>query len=309
MFKQLEKIDFSQISLTGIRSLVILGLLMQAPRSLEELREAFINYDIMSDSNSNDILRIDLNTLRAMGCEISRSCKKTNYKYVLEKHPFSLKISSDEIDVLRMVFKKIKNKTDIETLLEYDELFNKIAEKVLDTETKEALIGLCTMKFHNIEQVRKMNDYCKAHKILSLTYKSPTSKHDEQMNVLTEKLVFNNNKIYLYGYDINKNQSVSLLLKRILSVSSVNDGDDIYKKEPIIIKFLLKDFTIAGLNNDESIIEKNEKGYLIEGKYHNDFLAMQRILSFGPSCTVLEPNDFKNKIVETLKRIKEIYNG
>ena len=101
MLKTAEKTDLNQISLTGIRSLVLLGLLIEEPRSLEEIRESFINYKIMEEEHSNDILRIDLNTIKSMGCEISRPSPKTDFKYVLTKHPFSLKISKDEIFVLK----------------------------------------------------------------------------------------------------------------------------------------------------------------------------------------------------------------
>ena len=68
MFKLLEDTELNQISLTGTRSLVLVGLLMKAPRSLEEIRKAFIELKIMEPEHSDDILRIDLNTLRTMGC-------------------------------------------------------------------------------------------------------------------------------------------------------------------------------------------------------------------------------------------------
>ena len=192
MFKQAEKSDLSQISLTGMRSLVLLGLLIQAPRSLEEIRVAFINFNIMENSNSDDILRIDLNTLRAMGCEISRSSQKTDHKYVLIKHPYSLKLDKDEIDVLKRAFKKIKNKTDIETLILYDELFKKISTCLADSESKERVLGLCAMKSHNIERIRQFNDACKEKKILTLRYNSPVHNDKLTMEVATEKLVFKN---------------------------------------------------------------------------------------------------------------------
>ena len=41
MFKVAEKTDLNQISLTGIRALIFIGLLMNRPRSLEEIKRAF----------------------------------------------------------------------------------------------------------------------------------------------------------------------------------------------------------------------------------------------------------------------------
>ena len=55
----------------------------------------------MEDCSSSDILRIDLNTLKTMGCEISRSVRKTGYKYILTKHPFELRIEDFELNLLK----------------------------------------------------------------------------------------------------------------------------------------------------------------------------------------------------------------
>lgn len=262
----------------------------------------------MDDSNSYDILRIDLNTLRSMGRDISRSCQRTNFKYVLLKHPFSLKINSEEFEVLKKAFKKIKNNTEIDVLVKYDELFNKIAQQVADEDLKEALIGLCSLKAHNIEQIKELNAYCKAHQTLTLIYKSPSASAEEEMVVAAEKLTYKNDKIYLYGFDVNKKQSVALLVKRILSILSNKDSDENSNTIPVSVKFILKEFTVAGLEDNEKIVEKNDEGYLIEASYHNEFIAVQRILSFGSSCVVISPDEFKSKIIETLKKLKEIYD-
>ena len=83
MFKTADKSDLNQISLTGIRAIVLLGLLIVQPRTLEEIRRAFIEFNIMEESHSNDIIRIDINTIKSIGCEVSRADSKTNYQYVL----------------------------------------------------------------------------------------------------------------------------------------------------------------------------------------------------------------------------------
>ena len=41
------KTDLNQISLTGIRAITLMGLLMVAPRSMKEIREAFLEYKII----------------------------------------------------------------------------------------------------------------------------------------------------------------------------------------------------------------------------------------------------------------------
>ena len=90
MFKTADKTELNQISLTGLRALVLIGLLIAKPRSFNEIRRAFIDLKIIDEKTSNDILRIDLNTIKLMGCDISRSSAKTDFRYILTKHPFSI---------------------------------------------------------------------------------------------------------------------------------------------------------------------------------------------------------------------------
>ena len=65
--------DINQVSLTGVRGIVLLALLIDAPRSLQEIRQAYLNLKIMEPEHSDDIIRIDINTLKASGCDITRA--------------------------------------------------------------------------------------------------------------------------------------------------------------------------------------------------------------------------------------------
>ena len=309
MFKIAKKEDLCQISLTGVRSLVLLGLLMQEPRSLEEIRAKFIEYNILDETHSNDILRIDLNTLRSIGCEISRAGKKTNYKYTLLKHPFDLKITNEEINLLKRVYNKIKNNLSINALIQYDKLFKKIAEHVCDENQKQELYGISSLKHFDIDKIRELEDDCKNKRILKLIYKAPVTNKELEKEIAAEKIIYRNDKIYLLGFDLNLKENIMFHLNRIRKILSRDDGNNISYKTTTI-KFKLKDFGINGLNDDETILSGNiTEGFIIEGKYHNEFLAIQRILSFGARCTVIEPDDFKEKIIDSLKKMKEIYNG
>ena len=168
MFKLLEDIELRQISLTGTRALLMVGLLMKAPRSLEDLRKAFIDLKIMEPEHSDDILRIDLNTLRTMGCEISRSSAKTGFKYVLQKHPFSLNITEEDVLLLKKIYKKIKDNSGISLLLKYDELFKKLAFHVANDEIREKLYGISVLKYFDVEKLNVLKNDCDNNSILTL---------------------------------------------------------------------------------------------------------------------------------------------
>ena len=302
--------DLSQISLTGARSLVLLGLLMQEPRSLEDIRNKFLEFNLIEDSNSDDILRIDINTLRSMGCLISRADHRTNNKYVLLDHPFKIDINDEELSLLKRTFNKLKENTDISLLLSYDELFKKISEFVSDKDIKEKLYWITPLKNYSRDIVDKLNEACQKHKTVKILYKTPASPKETEIEIITDKVILQNNKLYLYGIDKNSKQAIYLNIRRILKFLSQSDSNDNVTVSPVTVKFLLHELGIPGLEESEKILSGDlDNGFIIEGKYHNEFFAIQRILSFGSKCIVLEPNDFKDKVIDTLKKMKEIYNG
>ena len=308
MIKVAEKTELNQISLTGIRSLVLLGLLIEAPRSLEEIRDVFTRMNVMEDSNSDDILRIDLNTLRTMGCEITRASAKTNYKYVLINHPFALNITSEEISTIRKVYKRIKDSGNLVLIFKYDELFKKLANYVNDVEVKEELYGISALKGYKINFVKELFADCKAGRQLELIYRTPEAKADVKKSVSTLKLVYQNDKLYLYGYDHLRKESVILNVKRIRAVLSRSSSNRELNVEPMHVQFFLKSFGVSEIEENENVIETQKDGVLVEGSYHNEFVAMQRILSFGSACTVSTPKDFKQKVIQKLKDMRKVYH-
>ena len=67
-------------------------------------------------------------------------------------------------------------------------------------------------------------------------------------------------------------------------------------------------FEDTEIQEGETITETSEAGFTVEGVYHNEFLAIQRILSFGSDCTVIEPEEFREKIIQKLKSMRKIYH-
>ena len=307
MFRAANKNELNQVSLTGIRAIVLLGLLMVAPRSLEEIRDTFIKFNIFEKDSSLDILRIDINTLKAIGCEISRADARTGYKYHLIKHPFDLNIDEQELILLKRAYNIVKQSSDISALLDYEDFFQKVAFLVCDTEIKEQILGISVLKHLDVSMVRDLLTDCKQKRVLNFVYKTPTSKEDSNRTVVAEKLVCKNDKIYLYGYDNDKKETSVFNIRRIKQIFSRRLEKGKESPNDFKILFYLQDFAYEEISEEESIIENNPDGYLVEGHYYNEFYAMQRILSFGQKCRVIEPMDFKDKVIQKLKEMKEIY--
>ena len=92
-------------------------------------------------------------------------------------------------------------------------------------------------------------------------------------------------------------------------VKNLCKTDEYKTAEPVTVKFFLKDFGITGLLDNEKIIGGNaSEGFVICGQYHNSFFAIQRILSFGSKCIIFEPEEFKERVIEIIKKMRDVYN-
>ena len=310
MFKIAEKTELNQISLTGVRAIVLAGLLMVQPRSLDEIRKAFIDLNIMEDDNSDDILRIDLNTLKIMGCEISRASQKTDYKYVLGKHPFAFKMNDEQLGVLKKAYNNYKNDTDIVSLIELDLLLKKIASRICDSEIKEKLLGVSALRHFDIQTVKDLLVDCNQGRTLSLMYRKTATQPEEEKEIVAQKLVFQNDKIYLHGYDLSKQDTIVLHIGRITKILARKLVKTKVETKVYKIRYELESSRYTKLQEGETIIGvKDDNTFEIEGSYANEFYAAQRVLSLGSKCVVVEPSEFKNTIVTKLKEMRKSYGN
>ncbi|MCQ2743872.1 MAG: WYL domain-containing protein [bacterium] len=302
------KTDLNQISLTGVRAITLIGLLSVEPRTFDEIREKFIKFKILDESHSDDILRIDLNTVKAIGCEISRPSRKNKFKYVLSKHPFTLYLDNNDAVILKKVMEKFKSTTNIPLLVEYDALLRKIANYVYDDDVKEAIIGASPLVHYCSDIVKDLIVDCNYNNTLTLFYKKPTNKSPTEKVLIAKKLVFISNKLYLQCYDLNKKAPVVLNIKNITEIVSRSLTKNKIETDKFKIKFLIKNFKPEILDEDEIILDEKENQAQIEGSYFNEFYAMQRVLSLGSSCTVIEPIEFRNFIISKLKEMRKLYD-
>ena len=285
----------------------MIGLLIKRPHSFDEIKNTFIDLKIMDKSHSDDIVRIDLNTIKLMGCEIERCSAKTNFKYVLTKHPFAFSIPDEELKIVKKVYNIAKQNADLNTLIEYHDMFERIAEYICDEETKETVLGISALKYYNIQEIKDLIVDSKNKATLDLFYKKPNSEKALRKQIVLQEIACKNDKIYLYGYDLNKKASTVLHLLRVESIISKTYEKHNLEKKQTVVRFILKNFDIKGLDSNEIIVGNNNNTYTVEGAYHNSFLAIQRMLSFGNKCTVLEPSEIRNDIVKKIKEMRKIY--
>lgn len=295
------------MSLTGYRTLVIFQALLESPKSNDEINQYLLNNQYIKEIFSSDTLRIYINSLRAIGCKITKANKTTNNKYILTSHPFMYDIPKSQLKALARIYKNIYDKIDINDILIIEDFVKKLLSYIDNEETKNILISGSILKNIKREILAELLQHCKKRNHIVFLYNSPRSG-EKKIELIASKLSFNSGKLYLWGDNLTHEQESYFSLDRILKIISVKIGsknEDIPKYKFIYELHNYKDSHT--LDQDERIIKKENDKLTIEITSGNYFDVMQKILSLGANCKVIAPENFKNDFINKLKNMEKIY--
>lgn len=305
----LEDIKPMLINLTGVRLLVIFSLLVESPKTAEEINDYFVKNNYPKDLFSSDTLRNDMNALRLAGCEISRADKHNDYRYNLISHPFELKIDMDFAKSLAKIYNRIYKDLKLRDLVLIEKLFNEFAKYTDSEETSEFLKGVSLIK--NIKK-DILSDLIKAQNSqgkIQFEYKSPTGKSN--IEFIVEDFEFRNKKLYIDGYSITHQNNSFLLVSKITSPITF-----FLKKEEIenaTFKVVYELRNSARINfeekDDEKVVKSAKDVLTVEFSTDNKFKLFQKILSYGANCVVISPSEIRQEVIEKLKVMREVYRN
>lgn len=296
------------ISITGYRMLFILKLLLEKGRGIDEIIDILKDNPITSKSVSKDTVRLTIKSLKSIGCEILRPSKSTNFKYVLISHPFGLKLTEKDFELLLM----LRGKYSLE--IPYDKVFilNNLYEKLVSLTNNELLIQrtLDTNPLGNIDKKilaefssKKLNG-----KKINIEYISP-EYGTENIDIIPEKITYENGKLYLSCYIFKYKTSSVLNMERIKKINSVDifpsqKVDDFFDVRYEVFGMSYMTFDVA---ENEKIIEDTKSSIVVEAKVNNEFLFVQRLLLFGSDFKIISPDFFREKLISKIKLIQKGY--
>lgn len=298
--------NIRQISSTGARALIVLVALLMSPKTYEEIKTFLIDCGLANSQYSIDTVRMDLNTLKAIGCEISKAVKSNNYKYSIIKHPFNVNITPLEVFFLKEAYKSISKTCSPETLLNYHNLFEKLANISDSEEVKETILGISLLKGLNIDLVKDLVTDEKHHNKIKIIYEVRSNK-EITYDITLEKLGLRSDKLYAFCYNHTLGKRTFLRVAKIRQILCKFFDKNSKFGLDTFVKFKLTQSYLYQLESNETIVETKPDFVIIEGRYYNDFIAMQRILSFGQDCTVLEPENIKELVITKLLEMREVY--
>ena len=295
-------------STTGYRILLILKSLIEKSRTIDELVSIVEKNSLVNKSLSKDTIRMDINTLKTAGCEITRPSKANEYKYELEKHPFILNLSEEEIEKLI----NIRNSISLELTIDEVFILNSLYKKIIELSFNEEQIEIIENTSPLINLDKKIYNELMSSKLknrkIEVKYNSP-NMGEEEFYVIPINVVYENGIAYLKCFNYKYNAISMLDISRIFKISKI-EMEKTYKPETSynVIYEVKKDITtIFEIQINEKVISETDEKFVIEAKVENEFLFIQRVMQLGTNFKIISPEFFKEKLINKIKQIQRVY--
>ncbi len=306
----LAKEHKSWISLTGYRTLFVLKLLLEKPRTIDELICELSKNKNTQKSLSKDTIRITLKTLKSAGCVFAKSSKTNSYKYEILSHPFNLYFTDDELNSLI----KLRSKTSLD--LSWQDVFalNKLYERIISlTKDKEKLeLIKSTAPLYDIDEdiLAQLSSPKLFGKKVQIKYYSPKNG-EEVFDIVVGKISYDEGKLYLHCFNYKYNANGLLNIERIREIQTV------YLSQTIEEHYLYEVvYELFGESKDnfekkdfETILSKNEEKLTVKASVNNEFCFVQRLLLFGADFKIISPDFFREKLINKIKMIQKGYEN
>ena len=303
----LEKLKPEFTNLTGVRLLVLFALLLESPKTFEEINDYFKTHNYPNNDFSIDTLRNDLKSLRDSGCIISRADKSYGNKYHMTANPFELNISTSVVKSLWKIYDKICPYLDCQELLKFDKLFHSLSIYSKNDYIAEQLQSISLLRnvdksiFKDLVKAKELN--CK------ISFKYRTANKIRKLKMLVEDIEIRSKKLYITGYCYNYNSNTFFMITKIISPIKfyLQKNETNNQTQTIIYELKNMSFRHYKETSEEIIKERTDDKIIIEYKSNNEFKMMQKILYYGDDCTVISPSTFREKIINTLKEMQKLY--
>lgn len=303
-----EKQKINAINITAYRAIKILKMLLEKPCVHQELIENLKQDEITSRSVSDDTLRATLNSLKAVGCEISRPCPANDYKYILHYHPFGLKLSEKQINILLNIRNYFLADNEWKTVIDINDLYDKIAEMTMDEKIKDLF-------YHSkpfIKIRKEIIEYLKNGKLENkevIIHYFSSKQNQNIINIRVDSVFCYSGRLYLWAWYYKRKKYAYFNAEKIISVDSIKpalyEGNETFYNAKY--RIFGEDCSTFKADEEEKIIKKDDNSITIEYKVKSEFKFMQRLLSFGESFELLEPAHTKEILASKIKKMFERY--
>ena len=297
--------NFNYICATAYRVLLLLKFLMVKGLTREEIIKNLGNDDFVPQKINSEIIRTTINSLKDVGCDISRPTKANGYEYRLIKNPFSLKLNEADIKLLNKFRRKTAIKNDFNEILNINSLLEKFCLVIDDKDTIESLKSKGLLAGANTDLIKQINICCKNKSRVVFKYLSHKKITDFEM--ITSFMKYEKDKLYVWGYSTKYKEFSYIRVDKIKSYEIKEKfAQNDYEKS--VIRYEMFDQNYE-LEPNEILVKRTDNSLIIDYISVSNFHSIQKFLEKGCDYKILEPDDFKKEFISVLKSIKEVYSN
>lgn len=311
------------LNTTAYRVFKIVQWLQETPLSIEELNQRFYQDVLVHKYLSADSIWLYINTLKMLGCEITRPARTNGYRYELLYHPFGISLNPEEIQTLIRVKAMAEEHFSYQQVLQFDRFLKKILHWTSLPDREEVIQEIFTKSrsidyeplFLKIEELQEMAQH---KQLLMITYRSPM-KGKERFYFLPQAFIRQRGVLYLRGSQLGRENPVLLRLELIQRYEAV-EQTEIYQQlllqnqalKPTIVFKLIgatpASFEPFGLGETFEYMTDTAPHFLYVTVQTRDFfLLKQKLLETGFPFKILEPESFRNEMLNILSDMNRVY--
>ncbi len=295
-------------SITGIRILVVLEILLKGPASKNEI------FDILSrhpniNNITKEVIPLYINTLKSAGFIIENLGKKENYRYKINWNPIKFKLTKHQYNILCRLKDAVIELSEPIFIIKLYKLLEKITSYIEKDDLCSELMNFQYFLNIDFSLFFELCALVSRKKEVKLLYNSPHSGKKE-IKMKLKEIKYNNSKLYLTGFSSDYPDTAVLRVDNIIRVIKILKPDENFtmvKNKSIICKIKPDAKNKINLLTEEKIISENKNFTKIELKIDNNFMIIQRLLNFGDDLISIEDEKIKEKYLFELRNIKKIY--
>lgn len=301
-------ITHNLMTFSGFKGMLIFNMLIEKPCSYKEIQAAIANNPCLSETVSFDTIRIYMNSLREIGCNIQTIRKGKDKLFYIDNHPFELKITDKQVQGIIKVYKAISKSISIDEFITLKSFFDKISVYITNEDLKRKLEKISPINKIDFELINRLREHAANNSEITIEYNSGASKK-KNIDILVNKMYISNGKLYIAGINSEYGNYSSFLVSKISKIVSVNVNE---RKLQIPVLHVIYEITKTDnpefeLMENEKILKEDNGKLVIEITSENKFMITQRVLSLANRCKVISPSDYKDEIIACLKKMKESY--
>ena len=305
-----KDVSYNAIFVSAFKALVIFELLLESPKTLDEIQAYLKTIPHIKANLTKDTLRIYLKTFQKAGCEIIKELtqkKHREYTYFIPTNPFYPNMDKKQIKRFFEIYDILLYNLKFPEIIELEAFTRYLIKNLRNKNFNTTYNNHSLLKDFDLNLLKELHKCCLANNVITVLYNSPRSGPKE-ISILSKKIKLQNYKLYIEGFGFEHKENAIFLIDRIIKIINIEPKTsvEIPKSTNIDIICEFYDSSIK-LHENEELIDTTQQKRIIKHTTNNLLLSNQRFLQLAENCKIIEPLSYKKDFINLLKSSNKGY--